>query len=1043
MDLGTAYARAAVPTDHGPRLLQLEDGSPALPAVVAYTSGSVRVGHAAVEKAAMHPGSSVRGVKRILGRAADDPVVVSIAAYASYGVAARAGGGLSLSVDGELREPEDVAAAILAHLADAAAALTGARPGAAVLTAPHHAGGRQRRALAEAARRAGLASAQIMSEGTAIALSLAGVERAQRRVAIADVGAGGIAVSVAETGPARVVLLGCAGEPAGGGDDIDRGLLAAVLEDLHGRWGDFPDPPAIHEMLRQTCEAMKRDLDELAEVRAVIPFLPVGRRGLRNAEIRVARARFEAILDDTRARVEAAARAALGQAQISPTELAGVYAAGGLAQVPGVRAAVERALGRITSRHHDPEGAAALGAAIHASMLEGAIEAIPIVDVQPGAAPSPSIPPVSVRTPPPSIRRASAPPSCASAPPPRTGAPPGPEPQATEELRLEVASLLASVRAGAVTDAGGGKPAQRIVRVNETLDADDLVDPERRAEVTQRLHGIWNQLGLALLSARQYRWDHPLTVRHVEAALHEIERAVEAAPRSVRFEVAPTCFAHDGEAVWKPDRAPLDCVPRQLFADGLRAVQWKPGLCAGELQAFLGVLLEAASGFATDEDAVTALWDRRLTRIVHLAVDACVEAEAALFERDREDLVVELTRACDVDLEGTVGSVAAGRREEVDHAVAAALPEAALRELSARAEVGPEVYAARGLGAFPEAYREAERHGDVELLRAALQGFVEGRVAAGDPDALFGTLARLADAFEAHEGVAAAAAAERELTRAMLPPGLLAGLFQRLGEAPVTPGTARALSRALSLAGDPASYDAARAAYWAGPGALREALLPYLLEAGAGHEGALGKLVRDGDVAHALAALGRLAEIGTAPARAAIHEAFASAHVELRIAAVTHLPEAAAETVRAELTKLLEDPEPAVRLRVLSVIGELHAVAAGPLLVRRVHDGALGKLPVPERRLLLQTLAQLSPRRAEVIAVELLGETHLIPSHALDDTRVIAAEVLGAVGGPDALDALRQTARRRWLNTAAVRDAAAAAAQAVAARLGVPPEART
>ena len=144
---------------------------------------------------------------------------------------------------------------------------------------------------------------------------------------------------------------------------------------------------------------------------------------------------------------------------------------------------------------------------------------------------------------------------------------------------------------------------------------------------------------------------------------------------------------------------------------------------------------------------------------------------------------------------------------------------------------------ARARAAFPAAYREAQRHGDVDALDAALRGFAEGRVAEGDPGALFGALAALAAAFEAEEGSAAAAVAERELTRAMLPHGVLAALFQRLAEAPVTPGTARALSRALLRPGTRTLTTPRAPRTGRARAALRDALLPYQLQAGAGHEG--------------------------------------------------------------------------------------------------------------------------------------------------------------------------------------------------------------
>jgi HEAT repeat protein len=261
-------------------------------------------------------------------------------------------------------------------------------------------------------------------------------------------------------------------------------------------------------------------------------------------------------------------------------------------------------------------------------------------------------------------------------------------------------------------------------------------------------------------------------------------------------------------------------------------------------------------------------------------------------------------------------------------------------------------------------------------------------------------------------------------------------LFQRLAGIPVTSATAEALGRTLEASGDPEIYATAEAGYWSGPPELRDALLPYLLHAGAGREAGIGKVVREGSVEHARAALLWLTEHGTAAAREALHQAFQSPHVEVRVAAITHLPEASSETVRAELTKLFDDPAPEVRQKALAVVGSLRAVAAGPILVRRIQSGALDALPLSERRLLLRTLADLNPRRAEDIAIELLGKTQLVPTPSAEETRVAAAEVLGEMSSDEALAALEGAAKRRWWNTAPVRAAAEQATAAVLARRG-------
>ena len=227
IDLGTAHVRAALVFEGAPLLLQFGDGSHALPAVVAFHKGAVLVGRNALSRAAMQPEKTVRGVKRLLGRSIGEPIVTAIAQYASFRIEEeRESGGIALHVGDARYDPEDIAAALFRQLGDTAAEMSGTRPDAAVLTTPYWFGPRQRKALAEAARRAGLRALHIMSEGTAIALSLAAGEPTSQRIAIVDVGAGGLTVSLLDVAFSRVTLLASAGDPLGGGDDIDRGSSA-------------------------------------------------------------------------------------------------------------------------------------------------------------------------------------------------------------------------------------------------------------------------------------------------------------------------------------------------------------------------------------------------------------------------------------------------------------------------------------------------------------------------------------------------------------------------------------------------------------------------------------------------------------------------------------------------------------------------------------------------------------------------------------------------------------------------------------------------
>lgn len=1076
IDLGTAHVRAAVMVDGpAPRLLQFSDGAHAAPAVVAFDKGT-RVGRAALARAATRPETVVRGVKRLLGRAPSEAVVASIAEHATFGVEAAAGGGIALRLGTEIHAPEDAAAALFRHLADTAEQTLGSRPDAAVLTTPYWFGPRQRLALADAAHRAGLRAQQIVSEGTAIALSLAGAEPQQRRIAIVDAGAGGITASILEIGPARVVLLASAGDPLGGGDDLDRGLMRAVLRSLRARFGEFPDQPGINEMVRQACEAMKRDLAVTAQATAVIPFLPVGAGGVRMQEVTVDRERFDVLLRDTLVRVEGACCAALERSRLAPSELSAVYATGGLANLAPVCGAVERVLGEITSRKLDHDGAVALGAALSAGMFSGAVPAIPLVDAQtslsvppgPGASHR-SMPAIDMR----SLRPPG--PSPSSQPPPRTSSRPGPmsslPPQAGSQarppsqaprapsvpppprlpeiapdaFRLELARLLATVRGGSVTAGAAPQTARSVMRGNDVVEEDDPLDPEARAHVVQRLQTIWKVLGAAMQAVRQYRWEHPQTTRHLAAALREIHEALAQTPRSIRFDVTTQGFSHEGTPIWQPDRPPLAGVPYQLFADGLRKVQLKQGFTAEELRDFLAVLLrDAVFGFAADDDTMTALWERRFQHLAYLAVDSFVDGDDPDVEAQREHLAAELAELTLLDdLDVLLGASVAAHRDAVERAAALAVPEATRARLAAEAAPPAEVWSARYARGFPAAWREAERAGDLEALAGALDAWSAEHLAAGSAEAPFAMLDTLTEAFAARDPAGAEAFA-RAAALAMFPPARLHAVLETvLAGAAASDTVTGGISRAFERIEDDAAFAVAMSGLARAPASLRPALRAYLVRWSAGHEQELAELVRTGEVDDVLAAMGRLAELGTPAAKRALQAGFESPHLEVRVAAVSHLPDAPAETVRAELTRVLEDPTPEVRLRALAVFSRLGAVAAGPVLVRRIQSADFHALPLDERRALLETLVRLNPRRGEAVAIELLTHRQIIPSQAAEESRRLAAEILADTTSDEALEALEDASKKRWGNTAPVREAAARGVSAVAARrssLPPPPE---
>lgn len=88
----------------------------------------------------------------------------------------------------------------------------------------------------------------------------------------------------------------------------------------------------------------------------------------------------------------------------------------------------------------------------------------------------------------------------------------------------------------------------------------------------------------------------------------------------------------------------------------------------------------------------------------------------------------------------------------------------------------------------------------------------------------------------------------------------------------------------------------------------------------------------------------------------------------------------------------------------------------------------------------LDALAKLLPSRAEDVAVELLERSHLVATRAHDETRELAADLLGRTAtGAEAALALERERGRRFRNSERVRDASARALDTLRKRTSVPP----
>lgn len=550
--------------------------------------------------------------------------------------------------------------------------------------------------------------------------------------------------------------------------------------------------------------------------------------------------------------------------------------------------------------------------------------------------------------------------------------------------------------------------------------------------LAERLGALWSRLDPCLDEApRGFRTLE--ATRAIDETFVKLTAALEEHPLGVGWDVTPTAFELGGAPIWTPSRAPFDRVPQRLFAEGLRRVRVEPGLTREELSDLLAILVRPAPATPTEDDAPSELWERGFAHVGYVAVDDDVPLEAIPEVAE----IATRARAVGARIEGVAQAPAMVSAEQ-----AAAL--------ASQLGVGEDVFGPRFVDALADGYVKARGGPAVRLVEGAVREWAEDP--ARDPASIFGFFEAFARALAAR-APADAAALEREAARVTVPPTTLRRLLEALGHEGDDPWTGAkdalpavvisGLSRALASTTDASLLDVACRAWSALPaGSLRDAVHGYVRVWAVGNEARLGGELEAAGPELGVALVGVLASLNTAAALSALERAAKSRELAVRIEALIAMPAGRDEYVRGEAKRLLHDPDPAVWSRALAVVTERGLLAAGPPIVAQIQAPGFHERPIEERRAWMRGLAKLSPRRAEELCVDLIGQTPLIPSESLEQSRVLAAEILGESGTTkETLAVCEDAAKKRWRNTQVVRDAAERAAAEIAKRLqAVTPE---
>ena len=385
IDLGTTNSCIAIIEGTDPVVVVNTEGQRTTPSMVAFTAkGELHVGVHAKRQATVNPERTIFGVKRLIGRRANDAEVMAFADSLPYHIVPSNNGDAWVKIDDKTYSPEEISSMIVSKLKECAETYCSEPITQCVVAVPAYFNDAQRQATREACSLAGLEVMRIMNEPTLAALAFGVKKRESGYIAVFDLGGGTFDVSILQCYEGTFKVLATAGNNHLGGNDFDTMIYEYLANKFKEETGmDVSGDKMAVQRIREAAESLKCELSTLTETTVNLPFLAIGPAGPLHLSEVVTREEIEELVKPLINKLDAPCHDALQQAGLKASDLDEVLLVGGMTRMPAVRARVESIFGQIISHGVNPDEAVALGAAVQSGILGGDIEEVILLDVTP------------------------------------------------------------------------------------------------------------------------------------------------------------------------------------------------------------------------------------------------------------------------------------------------------------------------------------------------------------------------------------------------------------------------------------------------------------------------------------------------------------------------------------------------------------------------------------------------------------------------------------------------------------------------------------
>ncbi len=390
IDLGTTNSCVAIMEGGKPRVIENSEGDRTTPSIVAFTKDDeVLVGQPAKRQAVTNPQNTLFAVKRLIGRKFEDEVVQRDVKMVPYKIARADNGDAWVDVHGKIMAPPEISARVLMKMKKTAEDYLGEPVTEAVITVPAYFNDSQRQATKDAGRIAGLTVKRIINEPTAASLAYGLDKQAgDRKIAVYDLGGGTFDISIIEIaaidGEHQFEVLSTNGDTFLGGEDFDLRIIHFLAEEFLKESGvDVRKDPLAMQRLKEAAEKAKIELSSTQQTDINLPYITADASGPKHLNIKLTRAKLEALVEELVQKTIVPCRTALKDAGLSASDVAEVILVGGQTRMPLVQKVVKDFFGREPRKDVNPDEAVAVGAAIQAAVLTGEVKDVLLLDVTP------------------------------------------------------------------------------------------------------------------------------------------------------------------------------------------------------------------------------------------------------------------------------------------------------------------------------------------------------------------------------------------------------------------------------------------------------------------------------------------------------------------------------------------------------------------------------------------------------------------------------------------------------------------------------------